>query len=123
MLESALRGLRTDFDNLPGQMNKRFVVVGILMWSVIGVPLAFALSVDWLYYYYLGKGELPPPWFGIGLFVAYLLAGLASVTRLLVVRKKGLLIVVLIDIAYALLMGSTLFALGVIVACKNGDCL
>lgn len=107
--------------------NKHLAVIGLCVWALVGVPLAFFLYTEWSYSYALSRGKLPflgpSEWLWYVGFGICLITGLASVVRLSVLRSKRLWLLSLIGAGYLLLMGVALVAIGFFVACHNGDCI
>jgi hypothetical protein len=91
-----------------------------LAWSVIGVPLLFALALVIAHQVravpFLGGRE----WLWWASFGIALSIGVAT---LLSVQRWRLHERIIAAVAYIALMGPALLAIGLFVSCANGDCL
>jgi hypothetical protein len=105
-------------------MNKRFAAIGLSAWTLVGVPLAFFLYVEWSYRHALSQGKLPflmtSEWLWFAVFGFCLISGVIGFIKLPMFRNKNPF---LAGAPYAVLMGGALFTIHLLVACGKGDCL
>ena len=97
-------------------------------WALAGVCLAYGSLLYAAYRYALARGQLPytlwPDWPVVLVIALFVLSGLVALTMANLRRLHDRpLVAVTWGVLYAALMSGGLFAVHIVVACANGDCL
>jgi hypothetical protein len=103
---------------------RRYLRLALILWAVLGVPVAFGFYVFWSYNDALTQGKLPfaglseIKWYVF--FLLFLASGILCLLKLPDLRRKTQIIA---SGLYLLLMAIVLVAVHFLVACSMGDCL
>jgi hypothetical protein len=105
-------------------VNRTYRTLGYAIWAVLAVPFLFAVYLALAYRVALGHGDLPfvphTEWRWYAAYVVSLGSGILAVALMPLSR---LWVRIVLGMAYLGIMGFSLLAVGLTVACANGDCL